>query len=115
MAKNDFPKPTPAESYPLGHAKENKDASAYTGFKYPSGGTGSDIGIYKQPMPNPASLDIAYATDPNSVSAKDSTFKMGQHRVSVSNPGRQDVKSDGIKIRGTGAATKGIKARGPMA
>lgn len=25
------------------------------------------------------------------------------------------VKTDGIKIRGTGAATKGIKARGPMA
>ena len=24
-------------------------------------------------------------------------------------------KTDGIKIRGTGAATKGIKARGPMA
>ena len=26
-----------------------------------------------------------------------------------------DVKTDGIKIRGTGAATKGTKARGPMA
>lgn len=25
------------------------------------------------------------------------------------------TKTDGIKIRGTGAATKGIKARGPMA
>jgi hypothetical protein len=25
------------------------------------------------------------------------------------------VKSDGIKIRGTGAATKGVMARGPMA
>ena len=24
-------------------------------------------------------------------------------------------KTDGIKIRGTGAATKGLKARGPMA
>jgi hypothetical protein len=43
---------SPAEAYPLGHAKENKDASAYTGFKYPSGG-GNDIGIYKQPMINP--------------------------------------------------------------
>lgn len=29
MAKNDFPKVKPAEAYPLGHAKENKDASAY--------------------------------------------------------------------------------------
>lgn len=25
------------------------------------------------------------------------------------------VKTDGIKIRGTGAAIKGVKARGPMA
>ena len=25
------------------------------------------------------------------------------------------VKTDGIKIRGTGAATKGLRARGPMA
>lgn len=25
------------------------------------------------------------------------------------------VKTEGIKIRGTGAATKGVKARGPMA
>ena len=42
MAKNDFPKAKSAESYPLGHAKENKDASAYTGFKYPAGG-GNDM------------------------------------------------------------------------
>lgn len=26
-----------------------------------------------------------------------------------------DVKTSGIKVRGTGAATKGTKARGPMA
>ena len=41
--------PTPAGEYPLGHAKENKDASAYTGFVYPAGG-GNDINVYKQPM-----------------------------------------------------------------
>ena len=29
--------------------------------------------------------------------------------------GNETVKTDGIKIRGTGAATKGITARGPMA
>lgn len=28
---------------------------------------------------------------------------------------QEKTKTDGIKIRGTGAATKGIKARGPMA
>ena len=29
--------------------------------------------------------------------------------------GKHDVKTSGIKIRGTGAATKGTMARGPMA
>jgi hypothetical protein len=29
--------------------------------------------------------------------------------------GNEPIKTDGIKIRGTGAATKGVKARGPMA
>jgi hypothetical protein len=69
---------------------------------------------YKQPI-NVPNADITYATDPNSVSVKDTTPKMGGRRVSVSNPGREDVKSDGITIRGCGAATKGTKARGPMA
>ena len=45
MATNKSVKPTPAGDYPLGHAKENKDASAYTGFVYPAGG-GNDIGVY---------------------------------------------------------------------
>jgi len=29
--------------------------------------------------------------------------------------GNQPIKTDGIKIRGVGAATKGVMARGPMA
>jgi hypothetical protein len=29
--------------------------------------------------------------------------------------GNQPVKTTGIKVRGTGAATKGLMARGPMA
>lgn len=29
--------------------------------------------------------------------------------------GNEPVKTDGIKIRGTGAATKGLYARGPLA
>ena len=51
MATNKTVKPTPADLSlrPLGHARDNGDASLYTGFKYPSGG-GNDIGIYKQPM-----------------------------------------------------------------
>jgi hypothetical protein len=29
--------------------------------------------------------------------------------------GNETVKTDGIKMRGTGAATKGVMSRGPMA
>jgi len=35
-------------------------------------------------------------------------------RISKS-AGNEGVKTDGIKIRGTGCATKGVMARGPMA
>lgn len=42
---------------------------------------------------------------------KDATMSAGSMRVGEY-PG---VKTSGIKIRGTGAATKGTKARGPMA
>lgn len=33
----------------------------------------------------------------------------------VSKGNYKPTKTDGIKVRGTGAATKGLKARGPMA
>lgn len=38
-------------------------------------------------------------------------------KVDLKNSGypEKGVKSTGIKIRGTGAATKGVMARGPMA
>ncbi len=114
MAKNDFVKVTPVEDYPLGHARENKDASAYTGFKYPSGG-GNDIGVYKQPMNNPNNANIAWATDPNSMASNESTpGGMPARSVSVGNKSR-GAKSEGLTMRGYGAATKGIKTRGPMA
>ena len=43
---------------------------------------------------------------------------MREANVSVANSHSNDykgTKTDGIKIRGTGAATKGVMARGPMA
>jgi hypothetical protein len=43
---------------------------------------------------------------------------MRKANTSVANTRSQDyppVKTSGIKIRGTGAATKGVMARGPMA
>ena len=60
--------------------------------------------------------NIGYQTDPNSMSAMESTpGGMPARRVSGGNPANTNVKTDGIKIRGTGAATKGVMARGPMA
>ena len=110
MAKNDFPKPTPAEAYPLGHAKENKDASAYTGFKYPTGG-GNDIGVYKQPQINTTSAAEDIIQKPGN--------GMDEVNISVGSTGKRNYakenKNGELTMRGYGAATKGIKTRGPMA
>lgn len=104
MAKNDFPKATAAGSYPLGHAKENKDASAYTGFKYPEGG-GNDIGVYKQPM-----------TNPNSTEGVNGNWVASEVNMSVGNvtkPSMKGVNPYGVKeMRGYGAAIKGRKISG---
>ena len=53
--------------------------------------------------------------DPNSLSADQMKPGTVAPRTSAGNPARDDVKTSGIKIRGTGAATKGLMARGPMA
>ena len=113
MAKNDFVKATPSESYPLGHAKENKDASAYTGFKYPSGG-GNDINVYKQPM-NIGNEDISFKPNPNTLRGVDVGPETNAMTVSIGDRGANRVEKEGVVTRGNGAATKGTKARGPMA
>ena len=45
--------------------------------------------------------------------------KLDQYDLTVANisksAGDEQTKTSGIKIRGTGAATKGVMARGPMA
>ena len=109
MDKNDFVKPKSAEAYPLGHAKENKDASAYTGFKYPSGG-GNDIGVYKQPMPNPNGNERASVVkDGNGVNETN----MSVGTVSKGNFRGENPYGTG-EMRGYGAATKGRKISGKM-
>jgi hypothetical protein len=57
----------------------------------------------------------ANLVDPNCVSADSSTVGMPAKRVSMGNPAADNTKTSGIKIRGTGAAIKGVMARGPMA
>jgi hypothetical protein len=73
------------------------------------------MSVYKQPVkiPNP---DISYPSDPNNVSASDSTNDMPARRVSGGNPANTQInKNGGMKQRGSGAATKGFTSRGPMA
>jgi hypothetical protein len=53
--------------------------------------------------------------DPNTMAAKDFKPCGPAMRVSTGDPAREDVKTTGIKIRGTGCATKGTMARGPLA
>jgi hypothetical protein len=111
MAKQKFPPTeTKNEFKALGHAKNAKPASTYTGFTYPEGG-GNDIGIYKQPMPNP----VAASKDVTDISGN----PMDKFNIAVggTNKGNYTAQNkNGEKtMRGYGAATKGIKTRGPMA
>ena len=77
-----------------------------------------DAGIYAKPhtMAGKAeSPSIGYKTDPNNMTAGESTpGGMPARTVSIGNKTR-GPKTEGITMRGYGAATKGIKSRGPMA
>jgi hypothetical protein len=111
MAKNDFPKVHPAEAYPLGHAQENKDASAYTGFKYPSGG-GNDIGVYKQPMMNPNGDErLAVTKDPKVNGPVTDILNISVGGISKGNYKSNNPNGEKT-MRGYGAATKGRKISG---
>ena len=58
---------------------------------------------------------VHYATDPNTMRADESTpGGMPARRVSLGNI-TNGPKNTGIKMRGAGAATKGIMSIGPMA
>jgi len=53
--------------------------------------------------------------DPNNLAANKMKPGTPSQRVSGGDPAADDIKTSGIKIRGTGAAIKGLYARGPMA
>jgi hypothetical protein len=62
-----------------------------------------------------AMKSVSRKPDPNTLKTTD--MKPGGQpspRVSAGDPGADDVKKTGIKMRGTGAATKGVMSRGPM-
>ena len=65
------------------------------------------MATYKQPQSAP----------PAKLAPEDNNKYMREMNVSVGNNRSNDfkpTKTSGIKIRGTGAATKGVMARGPM-
>lgn len=68
----------------------------------------------------PASAYVDRAKEATSqLAARPNKSKLDEYDVSIGNisksAGDEKVKTSGIKIRGTGAATKGLMARGPMA
>ena len=79
-------------------AKNNKPASAYA---KPHTMSGKTVRVQENP-----------GKEPNR--SKADTLDMSIGNISKS-AGNEKIKTSGIKIRGTGAATKGVMARGPMA
>ena len=70
--------------------------------------TGKDIG------PKEAMKSVSRPPDPNTLAANQYTCSTPGGRVRFGDPGKDDVKTSGIKMRGVGAATKGTMCRGPM-
>jgi hypothetical protein len=76
-----------------------------------------DASVYAAPhtMDGKAGTDTKVIQDPNTLSSKQITPRTVAMRVSAGDPAADDTKTSGMKIRGTGAAVKGVMARGPMA
>ena len=70
---------------------------------------------YKQPIIVP-NAEIYLTQHPHKLSAQQLVKGTGTPRVSAGDPGSNVINKNGeTQIRGCGAATKGTKARGPMA
>jgi hypothetical protein len=86
--------------------------------KYSMKKGGKEVGsasVYAEPH-TMAGKAAAIANNPGKEPnlSKTDTLDMSIGNISKS-AGSETTKTDGIKIRGTGAATKGVMARGPMA
>ena len=79
-------------------AKNNLPASSYAA---PHTMSGKGVKVEENP-----------GKEPNRSKAENLDISVGSVSKSA---GDEKTKTDGIKIRGTGAATKGVMARGPMA
>jgi len=86
--------------------------------KYSMKQGGKEVGpasVYAKPH-TMSGKPVAISTNPGK---GDNRSKLDQYDVSIGaiskSAGDEGVKTSGIKIRGTGCATKGTMARGPMA
>lgn len=79
-------------------AKNNLPASSYA---KPHTMSGKGVSVAENP-----------GKEPNRSKLETSDISVGQYSKSA---GDEKVKTDGIKMRGFGAATKGTMCRGPMA
>jgi len=74
-----------------------------------------DAKVYAKPH-TMTGKEVKASTNPGSGANKS---KLNEYDVSIGavskSAGDEPTKTSGIKIRGTGAATKGVMARGPMA
>ena len=86
-----------------------KSAQDSTGFRFPEGG-GDDIGVYKQPMPNPDAAPSTVVDMPGN--------PMDKFNIAVGGTNKglyKDTNPHGVgEMRGYGAATKGRKISGKM-
>jgi hypothetical protein len=79
---------------------------------------GKEVGnamVYAQPH-NMSGKAVGIESNPGKMPnrSKADTVNMSVGNISKA-AGEEKIKTDGIKMRGTGAATKGLMARGPMA
>lgn len=85
--------------------------------KYSMKKGGKEVGsasVYAEPHTMTGKA-VRASTNPGKPSDVSSTNTMRMSVGSYNNSPDNTVKTSGIKVRGTGCATKGVMARGPMA
>jgi hypothetical protein len=81
--------------------RDGKEVGGASVYAQPHTMSGKAVGISSTP-----------GKEPNSSKADAVNMSVGNISKNVD---KKQVKTDGIKVRGTGAATKGLYARGPLA
>ena len=81
--------------------RDGKEVGGASVYAQPHTMSGKAVGISSTP-----------GKEPNRSKADTVNMSIGNISKNIDN---KQVKTDGIKMRGTGAATKGLMSRGPMA